>query len=307
MKKFLFKRILQSIITLIGVTIIVFCIVRLSGDPTNVLLPLDAPEEVRIQVYKHLGLDKPWPVQYLTFITNAVKGDFGESLRWHVPAISLVIDRLPATIELAVVSAIFSLLIALPIGIASSIRPGSILDSLGKTIALLGQAIPPFWVGMMLILVFAVNLNLLPTSGRGEWKQIIMPAITIGWFFTASVMRLTRSSMLEVLRSEYIKLARIKGLSELFVVGKHAIRNAAIPVITMISLQFGAILGGAVITETIFTWPGMGRLMVEAIFARDYSVVQAGVLVFATLFVGINLCVDLLYGFLDPRIRYEER
>ena len=307
MKKFLFKRILQSIITLIGVTIIVFCIVRLSGDPTNVLLPLDAPEEVRIQVYKHLGLDKPWPVQYLTFITNAVKGDFGESLRWHVPAISLVIDRLPATIELAVVSAIFSLLIALPIGIASSIRPGSILDSLGKTIALLGQAIPPFWVGMMLILVFAVNLNLLPTSGRGEWKQIIMPAITIGWFFTASVMRLTRSSMLEVLRSEYIKLARIKGLSELFVVGKHAIRNAAIPVITMISLQFGAILGGAVITETIFTWPGMGRLMVEAIFARDYSGVQAGVLVFATLFVGINLCVDLLYGFLDPRIRYEER
>jgi len=307
MKEFLFQRVLQSIVTLIGVTIIIFSIVLLTGDPTDVLLPLDAPEEVRIQVYKQLGLDKPWPIQYLTFITNAVKGDFGESLRWKVPAISLVIDRLPATIELAAVSTIFSLLIALPMGIASSIRPGSILDSLGKTIALLGQAIPPFWVGMMLILVFAVHLNILPTSGRGNWQQIIMPAITIGWFFTASVMRLTRSSMLEVLRSEYIKLARIKGLSELFVVGKHALRNAAIPVITMISLQFGSILGGAVITETIFTWPGMGRLVVEAIFARDYSVVQAGVLVFATLFVGINLCVDLLYGFLDPRIRYEGR
>ena len=307
MKEFIFQRVLQSIITLIGVTIIVFCIVRLTGDPTDVLLPLDAPEEVRTQVYKDWGLDKPLPVQYLTFIVNAVKGDFGESLRWKVPAISLVKDRLPATIEVAVVSTIFSLLLALPMGIASSIRPGSILDSLGKTIALLGQAVPPFWVGMMLILIFAVKFDLLPTSGRGNWQQIIMPAITIGWFFTASVMRLTRSSMLEVLRSEYIKLARIKGLSELFVVGKHALKNAAIPVITMISLQFGAILGGAVITETIFTWPGMGRLVVEAIFARDYSVVQAGVLVFAALFVGINLSVDLLYGFLDPRIRYEGR
>jgi len=307
MKAFIFQRVLQSIITLIGVTIIVFCIVRLTGDPSDVLLPLDAPDEVRIQVYRDWGLDRPWPVQYLTFIGNALTGDFGESLRWKVPAISLVKDRLPATIELAVVSSIFSILFAVPMGILSSIRPGSLIDRLGKTIALFGQAVPPFWVGMMLILIFAVKLKILPTSGRGSWRQLIMPSITIGWFFTASVMRLTRSSMLEVMRGDYIKLARIKGLSELFVVGKHALKNAAIPVITMISLQFGAILGGAVITETIFTWPGMGRLVVEAIFARDYSVVQAGVLVFATLFVGINLCVDLLYGVLDPRIRYEGR
>ncbi|MAF95062.1 MAG: ABC transporter permease [Rhodospirillaceae bacterium] len=307
MKEFIFQRVLQSIVTLIGVTIIVFCIVRLTGDPTDVLLPLDAPEEVRIQVYKDWGFDRPWPVQYLIFILNAVKGDFGESLRWKVPALSLVKDRLPATIELAVVSSIFSLLFALPMGILSSIKPGSIVDKLGKTVALFGQAVPPFWVGMMLILIFSVHWKILPTSGRGTWQQLIMPSITIGWFFTASVMRLTRSSMLEVLRSEYIKLARIKGLSEVFVVGKHALKNAAIPVITMISLQFGAILGGAVITETIFTWPGMGRLVVEAIFARDYSVVQAAVLVFATFFVGINLSVDLLYGLLDPRIRYEGR
>lgn len=307
MKGFIFQRVLQSIVTLIGVTIVIFCIVRLTGDPTDVLLSLDAPEEVRQEVYREWGFDRPWPVQYLTFIGNAIRGDFGESLRWKVPAISLVRDRLPATIELAVVSSIFSLLIALPMGILSSLKPGSLVDRVGKTIALFGQAVPPFWVGMMLILIFAVKWKILPTSGRGTWQQLIMPSITIGWFFTASVMRLTRSSMLEVLRCEYIKLARIKGLSEFIVVGKHALKNAAIPVITMISLQFGAILGGAVITETIFTWPGMGRLVVEAIFARDYSVVQAGVLVFAALFVGINLCVDLLYGILDPRIRYESR
>lgn len=307
MRTFILQRLLQSLATLVGVTIVVFGIVRLTGDPTLNLLPLDASPEVRQKVYEQLGLDRPLPVQYFTFVTQALQGDLGQSMRWHVPALSLIKDRLPATIELAVVSAIFSLLVAIPMGIASAIRPGSLVDRVGKVIALLGQSIPHFWTGIMLMLIFAVRLNWLPTSGRGSPQQLIMPAITIGWFFAASTMRLTRSSMLEVMRSEYITLARVKGLSELLVVGKHALKNAAIPVVTIVSLQFGSLLGGAVVTETVFSWPGMGRLVVEAIFARDYTVVQAGVLVIATLFVLINLMVDILYAYLDPRIRYGDR
>lgn len=307
MIRYIFYRILQSIVTLFMVTIVVFIITRLSGDPSRLLLPIQATQVERDAFREKYGLNEPLHKQYWIFLKNSAQGDFGKSLRWHEPAMSLVISRVPATFELASASIIFATILGVSVGVLSAVKPKSIMDNLGRLFALFGQATPPFWVGIMLILILSVRLNLLPTSGRGSIIQIIMPSITLGWFSTAAIMRLTRSSMLDALNSDYIRMARIKGVTEFMVVMKHAFKNASIPIVTMISLQFGGMLGGAVVTESIFAWPGMGRLAVEAIYSRDFPVVQASVIVASTMFILINLFVDILYSLIDPRIRYYDQ
>ncbi|MBU0463656.1 MAG: ABC transporter permease [Proteobacteria bacterium] len=305
MQRYIIKRIFQSLIVILGITVIVFIIVHLTGDPLDLLLPPEAGLEER-EIFRHeLGLDKPLYVQYFEFLKNISQGDFGQSFRHQTSAFSLVIGALPATIELTAAAMILSIIIALPIGILSAIRPRSFLDRLGMTFALIGQSIPVYWAGLMLILLFAVTLGWLPSGGRGGISNIILPAITLGLFSTAAIARFTRSSMLDVLDEDYIRTARIKGLSEHIVILKHALKNAAIPILTITSLQFGRMLSGAVITETIFSWPGVGRIAVQAIYNRDFPVVQTAVLVTSVIFVIINLLVDIMYMYLDPRIKYD--
>jgi peptide/nickel transport system permease protein len=245
-------------------------------------------------------------VQYVRFLADVVAGDFGTSFRHQQPALPLVLERLPATLELALAALVLAVAVALPLGIVAALHRGRLADLLAMGFAVVGQATPYFWMGIMLILVVSVELGWLPTSGRGSWRHLILPAVTLGTHFAAALARLTRTSMLEVLGQNYVTTARAKGLSECQVILTHALKNAAVPVVTLIGLQFGTLLGGAVVTETIFAWPGVGRLAVQSIFVRDYPVVQAGVFVLALSFVAINLLVDLLYGYLDPRIRSEE-
>ncbi|MBW2142349.1 MAG: ABC transporter permease [Deltaproteobacteria bacterium] len=244
-------------------------------------------------------------MQYWKYVSKAVQGDFGESLRWNMPAIDMFLARFPNTIKLATVAMTFALLFGIPTGILSAVKVGGKFDNIGKIFALMGQALPGFWVGIMLMLFFSATLKILPTSGMGSWKHYIMPAFTLGWYTTAALTRLSRSAMLDVLDAEYIKMARIKGVSELLVILKHAFKNASAPVVTLSALQFVVLLNGTMIIETIFTWPGIGRLIVDAIFARDYPVVQMCVMISSSLFVLTNLLVDILYAYLDPRIRYQ--
>ncbi|HDG97446.1 MAG: ABC transporter permease [Deltaproteobacteria bacterium] len=305
MQRYLTKRFLQSLIVIFGITVIVFVIIHLTGDPTDLLLPPEAGPAER-ELFRHeLGLDRPIYVQYFDFLKNIAHGDFGQSFRHQTSAFSLVIKALPATIELTIAAMSLSIVIALPIGIISAIRPRSCYDRLGMTFALLGQSIPVYWAGIMLILLFAVTLGWLPSTGRGGIEHLILPAITLGLFSTAAIARFTRSSMLDVLDTDYIRTARIKGLSEYIVVLKHALKNASIPVLTITSLQFGRMLSGAVITEMIFSWPGVGRIAVQAIYNRDFPVVQTAVFVTSVIFVGINFLVDIIYTYLDPRIKYK--
>lgn len=304
MQRYLIKRILQSLLVIIGISVIVFIITHLTGDPTDLLLPPEAGPKERDLFRKELGLDRPIYIQYIEFIKKVSHGDFGQSFRHQTSAFSLIMGALPATVELTLAAMILSIVIALPVGIISAIRPRSYYDRFGMTFALLGQSIPVFWAGLMLILLFAVRLGWLPSTGRGGIDHIILPAITLGLFSTAAIARFTRSSMLDVLDTDYIRTARIKGLSEYTVVLKHALKNASIPVITMASLQFGRMLSGAVITETIFSWPGVGRMAVQAIYNRDFPVVQTAVFVTSVMFVGINFLVDIIYTYLDPRIKY---
>jgi peptide/nickel transport system permease protein len=287
------------------VSIIVFALARLSGNPVDVFLPADAGPAQEKALERTLGLDQPLPIQYLKFVGNALRGDFGQSINWgDQSAIGLVGQRFPATLQLAAIAMGISILIAVPIGVLSAVKKDSIFDYIGKLIALAGQSLPPFWLGIVLIFIFAVQLDLFPTSGRGGGKNLILPAITLGWFQVAAMMRLVRSAMLEVLDSEYIKLARIKGLLEWKVVWKHALKNAAIPPLTFFGIVAGQLMTGAVITESVFTWPGTGLLAIQAINARDYPVVQAVVITFAGIYILANLVVDILYAYLDPRIRY---
>ena len=299
------RRLLLGLLTLIGVSIIIFIAVRLSGDPVLLLVSPDATDQEIAQMKTELGLDKPVPVQYLIFMKNSLKGDFGRSTRYRRPALELVLNRLPATIQLAILAFIISVTLGITIGVISVTKPGSWFDFSGKTFAMLGQAMPEFWIGIMAMLIFSVQLGWLPTSGRGGIQHLILPSITLGWFSAASIMRLTRSSMLQVMGSEYIKTARLKGNPERVVVWRHALRNALIPIVAMGGMQLGRLLGGAVIVETIFGWPGLGQLILEAINTRDYSVVQTGVFITSTIFILLNLAVDLTYGIIDPRIRYE--
>ena len=304
MKAFLIRRLLQSLLVLLGVSAVVFFILHLTGDPTLLLLPPDATAEEIVRFRQVMGFNDPVAVQYVRFLKGAVQGNFGESLRHGQPALDLVLERLPATFELTAAALLIALCLAIPSGIVSAVRRNTLLDYVSTVLALLGQSMPTFWLGIMLILVFSVQFNLFPSSGRGDLAHLVLPAITLGLFTTARITRLTRSGMLEVLGQDYIRTARAKGISEPPVVWKHALKNASIPIITIVGIELGTLLGGAVITETIFAWPGVGRLSVQAIYNRDFPLVQAAVFLLATTFVLVNLLVDVVYTYLDPRIRF---
>mgnify|MGYP003320436957 FL=1 len=282
-----------------------FALGRITGNPLDVLLPLEAEEEDRIKVEAAWGLDKPVHMQYLIFMKNAFSGNFGESLKWRgETAMNLVIQRLPATAILAFVAVGVASLIAIPIGVISAVRRGTLFDFAGKMIALFGQSLPAFWLGIVLMWIFSVELGWLPTSGKSGITSIILPAVAIGWFQVAALMRLVRSSMLDVLDSEFVKLARIKGVSETKVIWKHCLRNAGIAPLTYFGLILGSLMVGSVSIETVFNWPGVGLLAIDAAKARDYQVLQAVVLLFSGIYIVANLLVDIAYAYLDPRIRY---
>jgi peptide/nickel transport system permease protein len=305
MQRFILIRVFHSILALFAVSIIIFGLARLSGDPVAMMLPVEASQEDFDRVRAAWGLDQPLHIQYLTYLGNIARGNFGESIRWKgESALDLVVQRFPATLELAFLSLIVSALIALPIGVMVAVKKDTGVDMAGKVVALLGQSLPSFWLGLTLMWIFAVQLDLLPTAGRGSWRNLVLPAVTLGYFQVAAVMRLTRSSMLEVLDTEFVKLARIKGISEKVVIWKHCLRNALIAPLTYFALILGGFLTGSVVTETVFSYPGIGLLAIDALRARDFQVVQSVVLFFTGLFIFANLVVDILYAYLDPRIRY---
>ncbi len=323
MTRYLIRRLWQSILVLFGISIIIFIILHLTGDPAALLMPPDATKEDIDNFRKLMGFNDPlfvrWPpwqylnppwrsltdTQYGRFFVGVIHGDSGLSFRHQQPALSLVLERMPATLELTLAAMIIAVSVAVPIGVLSAVRRNSFLDHAGMVLALLGQSMPVYWLGIMFILLFAVRLNLLPAFGADSWENLILPAVTLGAFSMARIARLTRSGMLEVLGQEYMRTARAKGLSEIRVVLRHALKNAAIPGITIIGLDRGTLLGGAVITETIFAWPGVGRLAVQAISYRDYPIVQAAVFLLASIFILINFLVDVLYAFVDPRVAYK--
>ncbi|WP_332302807.1 ABC transporter permease [Rhizobium sp. GR12] len=303
MAVFLFSRLLYAIAVIFGVSVAVFFLIRIGGDPSALFLPPEASAQ-EIERFRHLmGFDRPLLTQYFDFLGRAVRGDFGMSLRYDQPAMRLVLDRVPATLQLSSMALLISLVVSIPLAIMAATWRGSAIDRASLLISLIGQSFPAFWLAIMLILLFSETFRMLPPSGRGTWQHLIMPAIVLATYSTAIITRLLRSSMIEVLQSDYIRTARGKGVSEKRIVLKHALRNAAIPTLTVIGLQVGALLGGAVITEEVFAYPGIGRLAIQAISNRDFTVVQAFVLVMATAIVSINLLVDLSYGLLDPRLR----
>jgi ABC-type dipeptide/oligopeptide/nickel transport system permease component len=303
MRQFIVLRILYSIVTLFILSLTIFTVVRLTGDPALLMAEPGARPEDLARIRQQWGLDRPWPVQYVSFMQNVLKGELGRSFNYRLPVSELYFQRLPNSLKLALAATLISVLVGVPAGIISAVRVSSWWDNLGKIIALLGLSIPGFWLGLLLILVFSVWLRWLPTSGTGDWRHVIMPAIAVGWYFSASLLRLTRSSMLEVMRSEYIKLARLKGLPETVVIAMHAFKNALIPVFTLAGVNLVVMVNAAVIVEVIFAWPGIGRLLFEGIFQRDFPLVQGVVVMAGFMIVGINLVVDILYAFIDPRIR----
>jgi peptide/nickel transport system permease protein len=303
MKTFFLRRLLQSLVVLLGVSFVVFFILFLTGDPAAVMLPPEASAEDIRNFRESMGFNDPFFVQYGRFLLGALRGNFGTSIRHGEPAFTLVVERMPATFELAGAALVIALLLAIPAGIVSAVRRNTIVDYISTVVALLGQSMPTFWLGIMLILFFSVQFQVLPSSGRGTWQHLVLPAITLGLFTTARITRLTRSGMLEVLNQDYIRTAKAKGVSDPPVVWKHALKNAAIPIVTIVGIELGTLLGGSVITETIFAWPGVGRLSVQAIYNRDYPVVQAAVFLLAATFIVVNLLVDVVYTYLDPRIR----
>jgi peptide/nickel transport system permease protein len=289
---------------LIGATLVAFFVMRATGDPVNLLLPEGATEEVRQAMRVKLGLDQPIFTQYVKYLSNVVQGDFGYSIRHEIPVLDLILERMPATLELALAGMAITIILSFPLGIFIAIRRNTIWDLLGSSFSLLGQAMPTFWTGLMLILIVSVNLGWLPVSGRGTWQHLVLPAAVLGIYSTGRITRLVRSGMLEVLGKEYIRTARAKGLLERVVVWVHALRNASIPVVTLLGLEFASMLSGALIIEMVFAWPGLGRLVVTSVFSRDFPVVQGVVLTYAVLFIAANLVVDMVYSVLDPRIAY---
>lgn len=298
------KRLGHAVIVLIGVTLAVFLITRMTGDPVRLMAPLDATEADIELLRTQLGFNRPLYVQFIEYLKGAVVLDFGDSLRHREPAMLLIFERMPSTIQLSLVALVLSIVIAIPTGVIGAVKPGSIADAFGTLLALLGQSMPVYWLGILLIIIFAVGFRMLPAGGKQGWESFILPAFTLAAYTSASIMRLLRSSMLEVLTLDFIRTARAKGISERKVLYKHALRNALVPVVTVIGLQLGSLLSGSVITETIYAWPGVGKFIVQAIYNRDFYVVQAGVFLFALIIVAINLATDVLYAVLDPRIRY---
>ena len=311
MYRFLLRRLVASLFTLLVISLLVFLLARGSGDPRSLMLDDYADPGQWEEVGAKLGLDKPWFIswppwesQYGIFLVNAFRLDFGNAISDPRTVSELILERLPATLQLGLAAFIFSIVIGVPLGILSSLKRNSIWDNMGKLVALLGQSMPPFWLGIMLIFLFALRFEWVPPSGRQDWNSFILPAITLGWFFVAANMRLIRSAMLEVLDSEYIKLARAKGVSPPVVVWKHALRNALIPPLTFMGVTLGLLITGSIVAETVFQWPGLGLLAYTALIRSDYPTLQGIVMVFSGMYLIINFLVDILYAYIDPRIRY---
>jgi len=308
MSNFIARRFAEMLVTLLLMSMVVFALGRLTGDPVALILSDYASDEDRARVVQELGLDKPIWQQYGTFLGNALRGDLGNSLVGEQrPALDIVMERMPASLQLASAALIISFLVGVPLGVLAAVNYQTAIDVAARLIALLGQSIPVFWLGIILMYLLSVQFSLLPTSGYGSIKHIVLPAITMAFFTIAAVTRLVRVSMIDALGSEYVKLARIKGLSEFKVVYKHALRNSLIPVLSFMGSFFATMITGAVVVETVFSWPGIGRLAFEAILNRDFPLMQAVVLFITTLFVIVNLLVDIAYAWLDPRIRFGEK
>ena len=305
MKRFIVKRLGYAVLSLLLLSLTIFLLVRLTGDPSVLLVEPGASKDDLAAVRLQLGLDRPIWVQYGQFMSSLARGDLGHSFYYRTPVLELYLSRLPHSLMLAVAAMAFSLLVGIPSGILAAVRVNQWWDSAGKIFALLGLSLPSFWVGLVMILFFSVYLGWLPSSGSGTALHVIMPAFALGWYFAAAHMRLTRSAMLEVLGSEYVKLARLKGLPEALVIGKHAFKNALIPVLTLAGINLVIMVNVAVVVETVFAWPGVGRLLFEGISFRDFPVVQATVLIVGAMIVIVNFLVDVLYAVIDPRIRYE--
>ncbi len=303
MRRYIARQLTQLVVVIIGISLLAFSILHVIGDPVLLLLPQNAGKEEYERYHKLLGLDKPLHVQYWKFVSRAIQGDFGKSWYTSTPAFALVLERMPPTLYLTFAGLAAAMLIALPLGIVAALRRHSFVDNLCTMLAVAGQAVPIFWLGIMLIIVFAVRLKALPASGYGTWQHFLMPAFSLGTFLAPVTMRLVRSGVIEVMNMEYIKTARAKGVAERMVVIKHAFRNACIPVITVVGLQFGQLLGGAIVTETVFAWPGVATLTVESIRNQDFPVVQCAVVLLALVIVTVNLIVDVIVGLIDPRIR----
>jgi peptide/nickel transport system permease protein len=296
-------RVAQAALALLGVTAVAFLLVSLSGDPAFILLSPEAGESQRAAFRHMYGLDQPLAVQYARYVEHLARGDFGRSFAFDRPALEVVLERLPATLELAGAAVVLAILVGIPAGIVAATRPGTWGDRAVMSVVLLGQSVPTFWLGLLMIRVFAVDLRWLPVSGRGTWAQLVMPTIALALWLVALLARITRSEMLESMAQDYVRTARAKGLSERGVTVRHALGNALLPIVTLIGLQIGTLLGGAVITETVFAWPGVGTLVFDAILRKDYPVVLAVVEVVAAGFIAINMALDVVYGYLDPRLR----
>lgn len=303
---YLFRRLYQALIVFLVVSGIVFSILHISGDPLALLMPPDAPPADVEEMRKTLGLDKPLIIQYLLFLKNAAQGNLGISYHHGQPALKLVLERLPASLELVVATIIISLILALPIGVLAASRRGSMIDRISLLGSLIGISAPPFWIGIAFIFIFSVELQWLPSSGRGTWAHLILPATSLALYRLALFIRLIRAGMLDVMTMDFIRTARSKGVSEKQVIYKHALKNTLIPFVTIAGMQMGSLLAGAIVTEKVFAWPGMGRLFLEAIGVMDFPVIIAWALVTATIFLTLNLIVDIIYVYLDPRIRHEK-
>ena len=304
MQKYLVRRLVLAIITLLAVSLIIFILSRSAGDPVSLMLDEYSTQEDIDRMMAKLGTDKPYYQQYFIFLRDAVQGDLGNSIKEGRPVREVILEKLPNTLYLGLTAFVVSLLVGIPLGILSSIKRGSLVDQMGKVVALLGQSAPPFWLGIMLIIFFAVAIRLFPTSGRESWNSIVLPAVTLGWYYAAANLRLVRSAMLDVLDSEYIKLARAKGVPYWGVVMRHAFRNALIPPLTFAGVTLGALVTGSLVVETVFAWPGLGKLAIDALYAFDYPLLQGVVVVFTLLYVLVAFTVDVLYAYIDPRIRY---
>ena len=304
MQRFLLRRALISIVILLIVSVIIFAMSRAAGDPRHVFLDDYSTQEDWEHLSAGLGLDKPYYHQYLIFLGDALRGDLGTSIHQDRPVLEVIRERLPATFQLGLTSFFISVFIGLPLGVLSAVRRGSLLDTVAKGTALIGQSAPVFWLGLMLMFFFAVTLDVLPPYGRQQTTSIILPAVTLGWFFVAANLRLVRSAMLDVLDSEYIKLARSKGVPSQAIIWKHGLRNALIPAITYAGVTLGGLVTGSVVVETVFAWPGLGQLAIQALFGNDYPLLQGVVIVFTLMYVLASLLVDVLYTYVDPRIRY---
>ena len=306
MQRYIAGRLIQCLVTLLVISLLVFALARLTGNPLDVMLPIDASAEIQEEMSRELGLDQPIYVQYARFVQSLLHGDLGTSIRTRKPVAELIGLRLPNTLKLVSFSTGMALLIALPLGVIAATRKGGFWDVGARTVALFGQSVPTFWAGIVLISIFAVNLDILPAGRKEGIESYVLPAVTLGLFgfMLAGVVRLLRGSMLDVLDSEYVKFARLKGLAESVVTWKHALKNALIPVVTFVGFYFGILMAGSVVVETVFAWPGIGRLAFEAVQWRDYPVIQGVVLLVSTIILAANLVVDILYAYIDPRIRY---